>query len=132
MKDIKNKIKQVIAVPIALAASLAPAKVDLKGYRSAVFGIYCQAATYTSSAKIVWTLEDSDDDVTYTAVASTFIDGELPSLVATLAADKIVKVGYLGGKRYVKAVPTLTGTLATTYAMAIATLGHPDYAPVAS
>lgn len=54
-------------------------------------------------------IQDSDDNSTFADVAAADQDG---ALVAITAAS-VQKVGYLGSKRYIRAVVTVTGSPAT-------------------
>ncbi len=126
MKDLYNKIKaeQIIA-PIVGTNGGAPAavEVDLAGCNSAVFLISTgiEGSSLSSSNYWTWKLEHADDDGTgvagsYTNVAESDVQGVTPSsgIVLTIDDDaetpQITKIGYVGGKRFVKITPAETGT----------------------
>lgn len=126
MKDLYSKIKveQSIA-PVVGTNGGAPAEVevDLAGCNSAVFLICvgAEAGTLDDSNYWTFTMTHADDDGTgvagsYSNVAAADVQGVTPSsgIVATFdsntEAPGIVKIGYVGGKRFVKITPGETGT----------------------
>lgn len=75
------------------------------------------------------TLQDSDDGTTWATVAGKFLQGAVPSLSGT-SDDKVFEVGYVGHRRYLRAVATVTGaTSGGTYG-AVLLLGDPQFAPI--
>jgi len=103
--------------------------VDLRGFDGAVitfsFGAYTDG-THTP------TVTHSSDGTTYTTcVFGTDLDGaaDLAAVSSGAGANTIQQIGYIGDKRYVKAVITTTG--ATTGALSAASViaGHPRNAP---
>lgn len=100
---------------IATATSLAPAArtatangtgVDLQGFGSCAVVWNVGAITDgTHTPK----LQESDDNSTFTDVAAADQSGTLAALVASTNQE----VGYLGRKRYVRAVITVTGSPST-------------------
>jgi hypothetical protein len=102
--------------------------VDLKGYESAA--VLFQFGTVTDGT---WTpsVEESDDNITFTAVAAGDLLGTL-SAVTSSTDEAIQKASYIGGKRYVAAV--VTETVASTTGAKFSALvvrGHPHSVPVA-
>lgn len=74
-------------------------------------------------------LQDSDDNTTWTDVASADLQGELPTVTST-DDDTVFEVGYIGHKRYLRAVTTVTGaTSGGTYGASIL-IGFPNTIPV--
>ena len=67
------------------------------------------------------TIEESDDNSTYTAVA----EADLVGTLAALAASTNQKVSYIGTKRYIRAVTTITGSPSTggVYAAVVVATG---------
>ena len=113
MKDLKNNI--------ALSQSLAPASrnasangtgVDLQGSESAVVMFSLGALTDgTHTPKV----QESDASGSgYTDVAAADLIGSL----SAMTANSIQQVGYIGNKRYIRAVLTVAG--ATTGALSSA------------
>lgn len=132
MKDQKSLIKAVEAVaPVVGKATPTAIAIDRQGYESLTIVATLGAGAYTASLYYTPTLTESDDGTTYTAVDASKYIGDLTAVKATIAANQVSTIGYIGDKRYVKFTFTVTGTLAadvTVAAMAI--LGHPHLAPV--
>ena len=114
MRDIKNHIDEVTSIaPAAHAASVNGSGVDLQGFEGAMVSFIVGTitdGTHTPS------IEESDDDSTYTAVAAADLDGSL----SNLASNTNQRVGYHGNKRYIRAVSTVSG--ATTGGVYAATV----------
>ncbi len=74
-------------------------------------------------------LEESDETTggSFTAVAADHLTGAVP---ATLAADSVYRLGYVGNRRYIRTVLTHNG--GTSLALgAVLVKGHPTETPVA-
>lgn len=54
------------------------------------------------------TLQESDDNSTFTNVAASDLQGSNPTITAT-DDDKVYEVGYVGSKRYLRASVTTSG-----------------------
>ena len=79
-------------------------------------------------------MQHSDDDVTYADAAAADIQGGTPTQVvdATTEDETVYKFGYVGNKRYVKAVATPTGVHTNGTPIGIvAVRGHAALSPVA-
>ncbi|TIL94797.1 MAG: hypothetical protein E5Y73_09690 [Mesorhizobium sp.] len=127
MRDIYNNIDVDQAIiPAVYAATTAGAVVDLLGYNSAALVI--NSGAIAGAGLYVVSLEESDASGSgFAAVAAGDMQGTLP---ASLAADSVVKVGYLGHKRYLKA--TITKTSGTSIAAgAVIVKGNAAKKPVA-
>ncbi|MFK0151197.1 hypothetical protein ACIQVK_03830 [Streptomyces sp. NPDC090493] len=75
------------------------------------------------------TVEHSDDDSSWAAAASSDIQGSLPSIAST-NDDALYEIGYIGTKRYVRAVTTVTpGATGGIYGATVL-LGFPTVLPV--
>jgi hypothetical protein len=113
MKDLKNNIalSQSLA-PAARTASANGTGVDLQGSESAVVMFSLGALTDgTHTPKV----QESDASGSgYTDVAAADLIGSL----SALSANSIQQVGYIGNKRYIRAVLTVAG--ATTGALSSA------------
>lgn len=125
MRDIKSELDPI--------ASLAPAArtngtangtgVDLRDFDGAmaVFNVgVITDGTHTPK------LQESDDDSTYNDVAAADQLGTL----AALASNVNQKVGYIGIKRYVRAVSTVTGATTGGVYAALVVKGLPHRSPV--
>ena len=121
MKDLKNNISVVQTIaPVAGAIDATGTGIDLQGYESCTFVIDAgiEGISLSGSNKIEIELEESTDNSTWTDVtASTSVIGATPDsngVVATFDADAeipaVATVGYIGDKRYVRAIANFSGT----------------------
>ncbi len=105
-RDLVNNIEQVESIrPQVATGAVNGETVDLRGCDSVAFVVSIGAITGASGDAAV-TLEESSDDVTYTAVADADILGSEPE---ALAANTDYRFGYIGNERYVRAVFALGG-----------------------
>lgn len=103
MLDQKNQIDAVSTLaPAARTASANGTGVDLQGFEAATMIIVVGAITDGNHAV---TIEESDDNTTFTAVAASNLIGSLVNLVANTNQ----RIGYKGTKRYIRAVTTVSG-----------------------
>lgn len=132
----------VLIASATYQADTTPAGVDISGYRSATVFIEVGAGgiTFTSSNKVEFVLQESDDNVTFTNVAAAdvihapqaVVSGIVYALTAAHAAGTVVRLGYKGAKRYLQLIADFSGTHASgTPLSAIVVAGHPLSAPVA-
>ena len=133
MKDQKSLFKAQEAVaPVVGKATTTAIAIDRQGFEALTIVATLGAGAYTSSLYYTPTLTESDDNSTYTAVAADKYIGDLTAVKATIAANQVRTIGYIGDKRYVKFTFTVTGTLAADVTVgAMAILGYPHLAPVA-
>ena len=125
MKDLSNNIAPAVSIINAVKTAAANGTgVDLQGYASAtvLVEVGAEGDTLSSSVYFEVSLEHSDDDSTYTDVAQAdIVDGTISSGGIFLKLDgtangnpdtagEIYRVGYIGGKRYVRVVLAKTGT----------------------
>jgi hypothetical protein len=91
--------------------------INMSGYESLTLVFEVGALTDGTFTPLV---TESDDNVTYTTVSSTFLIGALTPITA---ANTNVKVGYVGKSQYVKAsvVSTVVTTGATVGVKALQT-----------
>lgn len=86
--------------------------IDLRGFEGALvlyhFGI--TGDTLSSTIKVAGLLEESADNVTFTAVAAADVDGTLPVIDDNAEDETTAWVGYLGSKRFIRPVFDFTGT----------------------
>jgi hypothetical protein len=106
-------------------ASASGDEVDLSGFESAMVAFVVGAITDGAHAPSV---EESDDNVGWTAVPADRLQGTL----SNLASNTNQRVGVLGRMRYVRPVVTVSGAPVTggQYA-AVVVRGDPHKAPVA-
>ena len=125
MRDLSNNISPAVSIINAVKTAAGNGTgVDLQGYESATIlvDVGAEGDTLSSSVYFEISLEHSDDDSTYTDCAQAdIIDGTISSggiwlkLDGTTGGDPdssggIFRVGYVGGKRYVRVVLAKTGT----------------------
>ena len=125
MRDLSNNINPAVSIINAVKTAAGNGTgVDLQGYESATIlvDVGAEGDTLSSSVYFEISLEHSDDDSTYTDCAQAdIIDGTISSGGIWLKLDGstggdpdssggIFRVGYVGGKRYVRVVLAKTGT----------------------
>lgn len=128
MKDTYHDIKVVASLePAVHSATLKGGAVDLQGFGSALMAVNTGAIASAGLYDIRIQESDTTTDGDFTDVAAADLLGALP---AGLAASSVYRQGYIGSKRYVRAVITKqSGT--SIAAGAVFVLGHPALAPVA-
>lgn len=127
MRDIKNNLDGVSSIdPASVTATTNGSGVDLRDFDGAmvmfqvgIVGTGLGNETYTPS------VEESDDNSNFSAVASSDLEGSL----ANMTANSVQRVGYTGAKRYVRAVLTLGGATPSISASALVIRGLPHHAP---
>ena len=125
MQDLSNNINPAVSIINAVKTAAANGTgVDLQGYERAtvLVDVGAEGDTLSSSVHFEISLEESDDDSTYTDVAqASIVDGTIASdgiflkLDGTTGGDPdtaggIFRVGYVGNKRYIRVVIAKTGT----------------------
>jgi hypothetical protein len=123
MRDLHNNIAPVSAInPQAIAANATTngASIDLVGFTAAeVLFVSGNLVDGTYACK----LQDCDDNATWVDVPAGKLLGAAPSFAAT--DDNLVKsVGYVGAKRYLRAVITTTGVTTGGTIGAVVIKGH--------
>ena len=128
MQDLSNNINPAVSIINAVKTAAANGTgVDLQGYERAtvLVDVGAEGDTLSSSVHFEISLEESDDDSTYTDVAqASIIDGTIASGGIFLKLDGtaggnpdstggIFRVGYVGNKRYIRVVIAKTGTHST-------------------
>ena len=143
MRDLKNNIGVVQSLaPAVRTADADGSAVDLQGFESAtvVIDMGAEGITLSGTDKIEIELEHSDDNSTWTDVTSSNdVIGATPDSggkIATFDANgeipAISAVGYIGGKRYIRAVANFSGTHGTGTPLSVSVIkGHYRHNPVA-
>jgi hypothetical protein len=97
--------------------------------------LYLLAGTWTDGS-FAFAINDSPDNSTFTAVGTSAPDNLIPDAITGFASITSAltavnqKVGYVGSKRYVQVVCTVTGSPATGCTMDIlGVLGHSRNVP---
>lgn len=122
--DESQKMGVGILLPSATyAADNTPAAVDLGTADACTIFLEVGVGgiTFSGTNKVEFKLTHSDDDSTYAAVtvddlvgvASVGTGGIISSLIAAHAAATVDKIGYKGGKRYLKLLADFGGTHGT-------------------
>lgn len=107
-KDLKNSIDVAQSLaPAARTTSANGTGVDLSCYNSAV--IVFHPGTVTDGTHTPSVEESDSSGSGYTAVDSSQLIGSL----AAMSSNTIQRVGYIGTKRYVRAVITVAGSPST-------------------
>lgn len=121
LRSVHNKAKvSSLLIPATRTADANSSSIDVKDHGSAaiLFHIGNSGDTLSGSVKIELELEHSDDNSTWSDCAdadlSAAVTGTNTGTAAVIddgAEDSlVVKVGYLGNKRYVRGVLNFTGT----------------------
>ena len=121
MQDLANNIKLMQSIaPAALDADTNGTGVDTQGYENVaiVVDTGVEGITLSSTNKIEFELEHSDDNSSWSAVSSSndVTDGSVDSdgIWATFddnaEAPAVKGIGYVGGKRYLRVVADFSGT----------------------
>ena len=135
-KDIHNKLHFVPLITPAAArtdnTAIVSAIIDTLGYESVELALVTGANTDTNATFAVL-VEDGDNSglSDNAAVADTFLLGTEAGAGFTFADDgECRKIGYVGGKRYVRMTVTPSGNDSGNIFLAgVAVLGNPRSAP---
>lgn len=127
-KDLHSNTGVVpVVAPQVLSATNTSAAIDLKGFDAAMLVV--NTGAIVSAGDFTAKLQESDTTTSgdFTDVAAADLAGTFP---ASLAASSVVKVGYIGKKRYVRTVITKNGGTSIA-AGAVIVKGLAAMAPVA-
>ena len=128
MKDSFSDLGIVASLaPAVVAATTKGSHADLQGFNSALLVINTGAIVGDGDYVVALQESDTTTDGDFTDVAAKDLLGTLP---ATLEANKAYKQGYVGNKRYVRAVITKTGGTSIA-AGAVIVVGNAALSPVA-
>lgn len=128
MRDLAPNIGAVQAVaPATLSATNTSSPIDLMGFESAA--VIVNTGAIAGDGDFTAKLQESDTTSTedFADVGAADLVGAFP---ASLEADSIVKVGYVGTKRFVRTVLTKNGGTSIA-AGAVIVKGHAHERPVA-
>lgn len=140
MKDLHSHVSLAIVAAAALSADNTPPAIDLQGFSSAeiLLLIGVGGITFSGTNKVEFKLTHSDDDSTYDAVtvddvlgvASVGDGGIIKALTSEHAAAAAYRIGYKGGRRYLKLLADFSGTHGAATPIAMAVLkGDPALGP---
>lgn len=128
MRDFKNNLDGVSSIdPVSVTATNNGSGVDLRNFDGAL--VIFQAGTADAGngdETYVPSVEESEDNSSFSVVAASDLEGTLANMVG----NSIQRIGYKGGKRYIRAVLTLGGTTPSINASALVVRGIPHSAPV--
>ncbi|QDM14584.1 hypothetical protein [Tardiphaga sp. vice278] len=141
MRDLASNLKVVqVLGPDSLSADNTPIAIDRGGFETAMLtiGVGVGGITFTNTNKIEFVLTHSDDDVTYVAVTDDDVQGVtgttggiVKSLKTAHAAADIIKIGYVGDRRFLKLLADFGGTHGSPTPISVAAvLGNPRLTPV--
>lgn len=137
MKDMHSNIKVLRAIkPVAVGTTGAAGGqtspvIDRRGYESVEFLFTAGASATVADTVTPVILEGATTGGSFTSVANADLVGDETAMTLTTAAGVAKSIGYRGNKRYLKAKMYGTGT-ATALVAAVAVLGNPNDAPVAT
>ena len=143
MRDLHSSVKVAnLITPVVADADTTLVSADLQGFDAAEVVIQAGAGgiTFSGTNKIEFVLTHSDAASSgFTPVAQGDVIGAtvatggiVLSFVAAKAAATVHRVGYVGGKRYLRLLADFSGTHgAGTPLAASALLGYPHQGPVA-
>ena len=113
-------------VPAVQTATLKGSTVDTQGFGSALLVVNTGAIDTGGDFSVALQHSDTTTDADFANVTAADLLGTLPT---TLAASTVYRQGYIGKRRYVRAV--ITKAAGTSIAAGAAfVLGHPALAPV--
>lgn len=137
-RDLHNNIHPVPgiapAAPITDNAAFVSAIVDTKGYESVEFVILTGSLADADATFTVLVEDGAQANLSdAAAVADTFLLGTEALASFTFADDnKVRKIGYVGGKRYVRVTVTPANNTGNAFVAGVWLLGHPKNAPTAN
>jgi len=127
MKDAFSNVKVAPALaPAVQASATSGAAIDLQEFGSVVFAVSTGAITGDGDFGVKVQHSDTTVGGDFTDAPAGLTRSNAP---ATLTASGSFKLGYVGGKRYVRLALTKAGGT-NIAAGAIAVLGNPAVAPV--
>lgn len=125
MREMQSLLKlSQVTNPAVIKVTTTSSTIDMAQYDACtvlfIFGAYTDG-THTFS------LQDSPDNSTYTAVAAANVIGTIPVVSDNTQQNTIKTVAYIGGQRYLQVVNTVSGSPVTGMLYGIAAvLGYPE------
>ena len=125
--------------PASYSADVSGSDVDVGNFDGTAIVITSGIGTWNATDSISFILKHADTATTtaYTEVEAEDMIGVVPNasgVVHTISANQasaqLKKVGYVGGKQYLKLTADFNGSASGTPLSAIAVKGHPHVAPV--
>lgn len=133
-KDLFNNVKVVPALDIAAISSnttTAGDVIDTQGFESVTFVLKMGALTDGDYTILIEDADESAFNVTNAAVADAYLLGTEAGASTTADTEDhdVTKVGYIGGKRYVRMSIVSTNVSSGATMGGVCILGHPADAP---
>lgn len=118
MRDLASNIgvSESIRPAVHSAATVTGQTVDLRGFDSAAAVVTVGALA--GAGNVTVKLQDSDNGSDWDDVVAPNLIGAFP---AVLLINTALRVGYIGGKRYLRAFGTLNSGTSVTYSVAVVT-----------
>lgn len=137
MKDLMNNIDVKRAIsPVSVADNTAQVSqiIDRRGFDSCTF-VIATGSLADADVTFAVLLEESDDSGFSTSNAVADADLLGTEALAGFQFDddnECRKLGYVGGKRYLRLTTTPSGNASAAVLCAVAILGHPSLVPTAN
>lgn len=131
----------LLAPAAARTASFTSASFDMQNYNSVtlIANVGATGDTLSGTNRVELQVQESDDNVTFTAVADSDLarvvsggqaTGTFGMLNSAGSVNQIYKTAYIGNKRYVRVAGANFGTTSSgTFIDVLAEGGRPRYAP---
>ena len=144
MRDLASLLKPVLVVnPAVYTASQTPVVLDCRDANgvSFVIAVGVGGITFTAVDSLKFALEDSEDGIPFADVEPKYLNGtDAPQTVAAggvvlsfealKAAASLHEIGYIGGKKWLRATLILNGTHGTGTPVAVSAIkGHLAHVP---
>jgi hypothetical protein len=136
MKDLYHNLNvQQVLSPVVSTTSKTSSAIDMQGFESAIVSVAIGQSGDSLSGSVYWTLklQHSDTDSGYADVTADELMNDSATVVVNSSSldETAYNFGYKGGKRYVKAVATPSGSHSSGTPIAmLAVQGHASYSPV--
>lgn len=136
MRDIYHNIAVTQPLsPVVSTTAKTSETIDLRGFGAANIVFAVGASSDTLSGSVYWTLKltHSDNDTDYSDVAASELSNGVAVVLVNSASvdEKAYGFGYVGEKRYLRAVATPTGSHSSGTPIGVVALrGAAGYKPV--
>lgn len=134
MRDLMNRIHIARAIsPVSVADNTAQVSqiIDRQGYDSLTF-VIATGSIADADCTFVVLVEDGDNSALSDAAAvpdAALLGTEVLAAFQFDDDNEVRKIGYIGGKRYVRMTITPVNNASAAVLSAVAVLGHPSLSP---
>jgi hypothetical protein len=126
-KDLYQELAPVVSLAAAARTSSANGTgVDLQNYQGNA--VIIAAGTITDGTH-AFKIQDSDDNSTFADAAAADVVGSLTSFTSSTTSGTVREASYIGAKRYVRVVATVSGTTTGGLYSAVVVRGRPRTLP---